>query len=228
MTLSDVRKNIDRVDKEIKQLFKERMMLADNVARVKAETDDDIYKPDREETIIANLTGDVDDDIKMEYTALIKRIMEISRKYQYGRTLELRNCLNVDYEENEPEIDAVAMIKPELYICQGCSRDKVVAVDSYDDVYELIKSGKVDAGMGILEDISYGVSEHPDSLQQEKVYQEVLLFCLPQVFQGRFPVTHCPRLQSLHVSLPDSAYRYHHTIRPLLLLSKGAHTLPLH
>ena len=141
MTLADVRKNIDRVDKEIKQLFKERMVLADNVAQVKAETEDDIYKPDREETIISNLTGDVDDNIKMEYTALIKRIMEISRKYQYGRTLELRDCLD------------------ELYICQGCSRDKVIAVDSYDEVYELIKTGKVDAGMGILEDISYGVSD---------------------------------------------------------------------
>ena len=45
MTLADVRKNIDRVDKEIKQLFKERMVLADNVAQVKAETEDDIYKP---------------------------------------------------------------------------------------------------------------------------------------------------------------------------------------
>ena len=43
MTLADVRKNIDRVDKEIKQLFKERMVLADNVAQVKAETEDDIY-----------------------------------------------------------------------------------------------------------------------------------------------------------------------------------------
>ena len=158
MTLADVRKNIDRVDKEIKKLFRERMELADQVAQVKAETEDDIYKPDREEIIISNLTGDVD-NIKMEYTALIKRIMEISRKYQYGRTLELRNCLNVNYDVNEPDIDAVAMIKPELYICQGCSRDKVVAVDSYDEVYELIKSGRVDAGMGILEDISYGVSD---------------------------------------------------------------------
>ena len=82
MTLADVRKNIDRVDKEIKQLFKERMVLADNVAQVKAETEYDIYKPDREEAIISNLTGDVDDNSKMESTALIKRIMEISRKYQ--------------------------------------------------------------------------------------------------------------------------------------------------
>ena len=129
MTLADVRKNIDRVDKEIKQLFRERMELADQVAQVKAETEDDIYKPEREEIIISSLTGDVDDNIKMEYTALIKRIMEISRKYQYGRTLELRDCLNVEYDEQEPEIDAVAMVKPELYICQGCSRDKVVAVD---------------------------------------------------------------------------------------------------
>jgi chorismate mutase/prephenate dehydratase len=135
------------------------MVLADNVARIKAETEDDIYKPDREEIIISNLTGDVDDNIKMEYTALIKRIMEISRKYQYGRTLELRNCLDIDYTESEPEIKAVAMIKPELYICQGCSRDQVVAVDSYEEVYKLIENGQVDAGMGILEDISYGVSD---------------------------------------------------------------------
>lgn len=92
MTLEEVRRNIDRVDGEIKRLFKERMELADNVARVKAETGDVIYKPDREEVIINTLTADVDDNIKREYTALIKRIMEVSRKYQYGRTLELRDC----------------------------------------------------------------------------------------------------------------------------------------
>lgn len=89
MTLEEVRKQIDVVDKQIKSLFKERMMLADQVARVKAESEDAIYKPDREEAIITKLTGDVDDSIKKEYTALIKRIMEVSRKYQYGRTLEL-------------------------------------------------------------------------------------------------------------------------------------------
>ena len=81
MTLEEVRMQIDVVDKQIKSLFKERMMLADQVARVKAESEDAIYKPDREEAIITKLTGDVDDSIKKEYTALIKRIMEISRKY---------------------------------------------------------------------------------------------------------------------------------------------------
>ena len=47
MELSEVRKNIDRVDGEIRKLFMERMSLADQVACIKAETEDVIYKPDR-------------------------------------------------------------------------------------------------------------------------------------------------------------------------------------
>ena len=46
MDLSDVRKNIDRVDGEIRRLFVERMTLADQVACIKAKTEDKIYKPD--------------------------------------------------------------------------------------------------------------------------------------------------------------------------------------
>lgn len=159
MTLDEVRKEIDRVDNEIKGLFQERMMLADAVAKVKAETEDAIYKPGREESIISNLTRDIDDNIKKEYTALIKRIMEISRKYQYGRTLELRDCLNIDFDREEPEVKNLVMIKPEIYICQDYSQDKLMAVDHFGQVVELIRQKKVDAGMGILEDISYGVSD---------------------------------------------------------------------
>jgi chorismate mutase/prephenate dehydratase len=147
------------------------MYLADNVARVKAETEDDIYKPEREEIIISRLTGDVDDNIKMEYTALIKRIMEVSRKYQYGRTLELRNCLDVDFVTEEPEVHNLAMKKQELYICQGYSKDLVTAVDGYEQIVQLIAEHKVDAGMGIFEDISYGVSDElHDVLAKNDIY----------------------------------------------------------
>lgn len=159
MTLAEIRENIDKVDKQIKALFEERMLLADNVARVKAETEDDIYKPDREEAIITRLTCDVDDNIKMEYTALIKRIMEVSRKYQYGRTLEIRDCLEVDFVSEEPRVSGIAMLKNELYICQGYSKDLVKSVNDYNQLTQLILNGDVDAGMGIFEDISYGVSD---------------------------------------------------------------------
>lgn len=167
MTLPEIREQIDVVDAGIKKLFKERMLLADNVAQAKAETGDDIFKPDREIEIIENLTEDVDDNIKKEYTALIKRIMEISRKYQYGRTLNLRDCLKIDYSTEEPSAQKVAMIKSELYICDMVSKDSVIAVDDYDEIGKLIKSGEVDAGIGIMESVSVSVSNEVHSLLSE-------------------------------------------------------------
>ena len=53
---------------------------------IKAKTEDKIYKPDREEIIIKKQTEGMKPELVREYTALIKRIMEVSRKYQYGRT----------------------------------------------------------------------------------------------------------------------------------------------
>lgn len=159
MTLSDVRTEIDSVDSQIKVLFEKRMQLAEHVAAIKAETADAIFKPDREEIIISKLTKDVDEKIVKEYTALIKRIMEVSRKYQYGRTLELRDCFPFAYETEDLHVDRLAMIKSELYICDMYSKDQVVTVDSFDEVGQLVSEDKVSAGAGIFEDISFGVSD---------------------------------------------------------------------
>ena len=52
MELSEVREQIDRVDREMRRLFLERMSLSEQVVRIKAETGDEIYKPDREKAII--------------------------------------------------------------------------------------------------------------------------------------------------------------------------------
>ena len=87
MTLEEVRKNIDRVDGQIRELFIERMGLAEQVARIKAQTEDSIYKPEREAVILEKQSKNMDPHLVKEYKALIKRIMEVSRKYQYGRTL---------------------------------------------------------------------------------------------------------------------------------------------
>ncbi len=168
MTLQEVRVNIDRVDSEIKKLFKERMLLADEVARVKAETCDEILKPEREIQIIEKLTQGVDDSIVMEYTALIKRIMEISRKYQYGRTLQLRDCLDIDYSEEELTVNSATMLRNELYILDSMSKDNVTTVSRYDDMVGLIETGKVDAGIGILEEIGIGVSDELHKLLTDK------------------------------------------------------------
>ena len=38
----------------------------------------------REQEIIARLTDDVVPERKEEYTAIVRKVMEVSRKYQYG------------------------------------------------------------------------------------------------------------------------------------------------
>lgn len=167
MQLSDVRINIDRVDKEIRKLFIERMDLADQVACVKAETADEIFKPDREVAIIEKNSSGLDPKLVREYTSLIKRIMAVSRKYQYGRTLELRDCFPFEYSTEDVKIESLAMLKKELYLCDSFSKDKVVTVDSYQEISQLIREGKVQAGMGIIEEVSVGVSDEIHQLLGE-------------------------------------------------------------
>ncbi|MDO5146947.1 MAG: chorismate mutase [Eubacteriales bacterium] len=170
MDLSKVRKDIDRVDREIRKLFMERMVLADRVACIKAETEDVIYKPDREESIIRKQTEGVEPKLIREYTALIKRIMEVSRKYQYGRTMELRECFPFGYRRQPKEIERLSMVKEELYLCRSYSKDGVLTVDSYEEVGEKIRCGEADAGMGVIESVGVGVSDELHNLLLEGAF----------------------------------------------------------
>lgn len=88
MTLEEIRKEIDEIDPQIKTLFLQRMEVAKHVAEVKFASGDEIYKADREVEIIRRLTEDVAPELKMEYTAFIRKIMEVARKYEYGLIYE--------------------------------------------------------------------------------------------------------------------------------------------
>lgn len=159
MTLEEVRKNIDRVDGQIRELFIERMGLAEQVARIKAQTEDAIYKPEREAAILEKQSKNMDPHLVKEYKALIKRIMEVSRKYQYGRTLELRNCFPFQFEAEEKLPEAVGICCAEMYICTEYPREKLHMADSYQEIAGMLQNGMVDAGMGIIEEVGHSVSD---------------------------------------------------------------------
>lgn len=159
MTLEEVRKHIDRVDTEIRGLFVERMGLADQVARIKAQTEDAIYKPERETVILEKQSKDMDPHLVKEYRALVKRIMEISRKYQYGRTLELRDCFPYTYAREQQRPEKVAMLCGEVYICREYAREQILTADSFEEIAGKIDANEVQAGMGIIEEIGTGVSD---------------------------------------------------------------------
>lgn len=137
MDLAEVRKNIDRVDRQIRDLFIQRMELANQVAEIKAGNGDEIYKPDREQAVIQNQMEGMDPRWTKQYTALLKKIMGVSREYQYERTLELLDGFPLAWSSQKKEIHHLAIAQKE---------------EEYVQVAEAICAGKADAGQVLLKE----------------------------------------------------------------------------
>ena len=88
MTLEEARQDIDKIDNQLKDLFLKRMKVSEAIAEIKAQSGDEIYKPEREKIVIVRLTEVVEPDLVDEYTQFVKKIMEISRDYQYKKISE--------------------------------------------------------------------------------------------------------------------------------------------
>ncbi len=85
MNLDLIRKEIDETDQQIKELLIKRMACSHQVAQSKLESGNlTIYRADREASILETLGSQVEEDIRPEYLAVVKKVMEASRMYQYG------------------------------------------------------------------------------------------------------------------------------------------------
>lgn len=83
MGLGEVREKINQIDDNMKILFDNRMECSNQVAAIKLDEGDKVYKPLREKEIAKRFEHDV------EYLAFIKKVMQISRKRQYGIFLDV-------------------------------------------------------------------------------------------------------------------------------------------
>ncbi|MDE6024238.1 MAG: chorismate mutase [Lachnospiraceae bacterium] len=77
MNLDNVRNDINKIDNDMKKLFTDRLQCSLRVAEVKLENNDTVYKPAREKAICESFVDDT------KYLTFIKKIIQISRKYQY-------------------------------------------------------------------------------------------------------------------------------------------------
>ncbi len=85
MGLEEARNQIDSVDEEIRPLLMQRMDSSKEVAKAKfASGDRRIYRADREQEILERVGKEVPQDRRAEYLAVVRKVMETSRMYQYG------------------------------------------------------------------------------------------------------------------------------------------------
>ena len=103
MTLEEVRRQIDSIDAEIRELIMKRLDCSKNVAMAKQASGNlVIYRADREAEILERLSQGVPEDRKAEYLAVVKKVMETSRMYQYGLLYDWNDGL---FSERFGEID---------------------------------------------------------------------------------------------------------------------------
>ncbi len=187
--LLPVRQDIDRIDKQLLQLFIERMECAERVAEIKRQAGIPVLNAAREQVILdrvrqeAGAYGD-------SAVALYSSIMAISRARQHTM-LESGGALRA-LEQNSPR----HRLQNPRIICQGVPGayshgaakrlfpDAVPAfLPGFCDVFEAVRDGKGDYGVVPVENSDAGsVSEVYDLIMRHRMYI---------VGAADIPIRHC-------------------------------------
>ncbi len=87
--LPEIRVDIDRIDTEIKNILMERLDCSNEVVQSKIRDQNYVInRPDREAAMLERLGKDIPDDRRSGYLAVVRKITETSRMYQYGILFE--------------------------------------------------------------------------------------------------------------------------------------------
>ena len=160
--LASIRKDINSVDSAIRELFLLRMSLAHEVAETKAQSDDKIYKPDREAEIIEQRSAGMEEEVRLKYIALLQSMIRASREYQYSKILRLN-------PEKFPFHPSSEMLKPKTVFYQGVPgayqelaaralfpECEPVNVPTWEEVFQSVRDGKADVGVVPVENTTAG------------------------------------------------------------------------
>lgn len=161
--LAKSRETIDRIDKQILNLFEERMQVASDVAEYKRNTGKKVYDPVREQEKLEVLGALASSSFnRRAVEELFSQIMSISRKYQYT----LLNEEAENFEETEglpktPDTKVCFFGAPGSYSQQAmfdCFGEEVTAfpASTFKEVMEAVQNGSADFGVLPIENTTTG------------------------------------------------------------------------
>ena len=148
MDLDKIRKEIDTIDLELRELLMKRLDCSAKVAESKLESGNTtIYRPEREAEILSHLSEGVPEDRISCYLSVVRKIMETSRTYQYGKICEEDPSL---WQELTSGIDL-----PEHSTCVSVSLSKPDVPGSMAPILSMIG----DCGLDLDQLVHTGTSE---------------------------------------------------------------------
>lgn len=173
--LEIAREIINKVDKEMAELFEERMQAAKMVAEYKAERGLPVYDEKREEQVIERNTQYINDEqIRSYYTNFIRYTMKQSRKYQHF----LMSGTTVAYAGIE---GAFAHIAAKKIVPDG----KFTSYPDFQSAYDAVVKGDADlcvlpiensyAGeVGQVIDVAFNGPLYINGLYEQSIVQNLL------------------------------------------------------
>ena len=117
MSLEELREKIDAVDDQLVRLFQERMQVAAEIAKYKAERDLPVLQPAREREKLQDVAGKTQEDMQSYTRVLYSLLFELSRAYQ-GRIIQRDNALYSKITQALDDTEKMLPAAPSV-ICQG-------------------------------------------------------------------------------------------------------------
>lgn len=194
MDIQEIRKEIDSIDTQLVNLFKERMEKAACVAEYKRNTGMKIYDPHRERDLllrISELTGEEHESAARVWFSLL---MELSRSYQSKLLLpesKYESIINTAINETEltfPEKATVACQGTEgAYAQVACNKlfslPNIMYNNSFEGVFNAVESGLCRYGVLPIENSTAG--------SVNSIYDLMIKHSFYIVRSTRVQINHC-------------------------------------
>lgn len=165
--LSETRKKIDEVDRQILALFEERMKLGNEVAEYKKIVGKPILDKEREQQKIKAMQALATNEFNKKAVAeLFHQLMSLNRKYQYTLIGQLEDGIQNQFKcvEQLPKKEAMRIVYQgvagaysEQCVCQYFGEDvNRFSVEQFKDVMEALEQGQAEYGVLPIENSSAG------------------------------------------------------------------------
>ena len=164
--LKESREKIDKIDRQIAELFEKRMTVAVDVAAYKRSTGKKVFDPVREDEKIKALREMTDNEFnKTGIEDLFRQIMSISRKYQYNVLGTENDLKQVFRQVNSFDVDSDTRIvcfgEHGAYTEQAMEEvfgKNITAINksTFKDVMETVAGGEAKFGVLPIENTSTG------------------------------------------------------------------------
>lgn len=173
MDLTEIRKQIDKIDDQMLDLFLERMDLATEVAKYKAANNMVVFQHDREKFIINNVKENSPEELKKSAAFLFMNIMDISKVSQINA---ITPDTDIPYTPIAKERPSVAVQGIEGAYGHTAAKQlfgsgSISFYAAFHEVYEAVENGDVDYGIIPVENSTAGeVTVNMELLERHRVY----------------------------------------------------------